>query len=315
MTAHKHRFLGPTPQISRRGFIAGAGAMALAVVPGISPAVGINRSAASWKMKLSTSSLHYRGLSIREACRRIGELGFQAIDVWSHFTWAGPLCEHLEDALNKIGPDQFAELLSENKLKLGAATCYSAPFSRFAKKLGQLGGCVVIRGSGQLRTDEGSKDVGQLTRQMKQFFESLKPDLELAEKYNCVLAIENHSGRALLNRLDSIKAFTDLNTNKRLGIALAPYHIQLNGESVVEAIRLASLQLRFFYAWQYGEGTEQLPGIGKTDVSPWLRALAAIDYAGYVNPFMHHEPKPDAMSRALQASRAYLEASYRKAVS
>lgn len=315
MTVDKHCRFGTTKTIDRRDFLAGASALALSAVPGIVSAAGAGPTATPWKMKLSTSSLHYRSLSITEACRRIGALGFQAIDVWSHFTWAGPLCEHLEGALDKIGPEQFNKLLSENGLELGAATCYSAPFSRFAKKLGQLGGCVVICGSGQLQNDKGSKGAGQLTRQMKQFFESLKPDLELAEKYNCSLAIENHSGRSLLNRLDSIKAFTDLNTHKRLGIALAPYHIQLNQESVTEAIRLASLQLRFFYAWQHGDGIAQLPGIGKTDVSPWLRALADINYAGYVNPFMHHEPKPDAMNKALSISRKYLESTYRKVLS
>jgi len=141
---------------------------------------------------------------------------------------------------------------------------------------------------------------------MKQFFESLKPELELAEKYNCSIAIENHSGSSLLNKLDSFRAFTDLNQNPRLGIALAPYHIQLNGESVDEAIRVASKQLKFFYAWQHGEGTSQLPGIGPTDMRPWLRALAAIDYAGFVNPFMHFEPEPDEMDAALKKSRQYL---------
>ena len=57
---------------------------------------------------------------------------------------------------------------------------------------------------------------------MKLFLESLKPELELAEKHNCTLAIENHSGKSLLNKLDSFRAFTDLNQHPRLGIALAP---------------------------------------------------------------------------------------------
>jgi hypothetical protein len=39
---------------------------------------------------------------------------------------------------------------------------------------------------------------------------------------------------------------------------------------------------------------------------PWLRALAAIDYAGFVNPFMHFEPEPDEMDAALKKSRQYL---------
>ena len=70
----------------------------------------------------------------------------------------------------------------------------------------------------------------------------------------------------------------------------------------------------FFYAWQRAGGTAQLPGIGKTDFVPWIAALAKANYRGYVNPFMHHEPKPDQMSAALAKSREYLKACYAKAV-
>jgi hypothetical protein len=97
-----------------------------------------------------------------------------------------------------------------------------------------------------------------------------------------------------------------------LGIALAPYHIQKNGESVEQAILAAGSGLKFFYAWQHGAGTQQLPGIGPTDMAPWLKALAAIDYSGYVNPFMHHEPEPEEMDKALKTSLAYLQTTYQE---
>ncbi len=54
-------------------------------------------------------------------------------------------------------------------------------------------------------------------------------------------------------------------------------------------------------------GEQQLPGIGPTDFSPWLAALAKIDYGWYVNLFMHGEPKPDAMSAVLAKSCRYLK--------
>jgi len=66
-------------------------------------------------------------------------------------------------------------------------------------------------------------------------------------------------------------------------------------------------------AWQRAKGTGQLPGIGPTDFAPWIAALAEIDYKWYVNPFMHHEPEPDAMVRALEKSRQYLLDSFEKA--
>lgn len=40
--------------------------------------------------------------------------------------------------------------------------------------------------------------------------------------------------------------------------------------------------------------------------TPWLAALAKVDYRCYVNPFMYHEPELEAMTAALRPSREYL---------
>ncbi len=296
--------------LDRRQFITAAAAATVAVVPVTGALARRTDVKPPWRMKLSTSSLHYRSLSLVEACQRIGKLGFQGIDVWAHFEWAGPVCEHLEEGVEKMGADKFAALLWQHGLTLFAASCYSVPVKQFAPLLGKLGGCVIIRGSQPIKGSAETIKLADLKTQMKQFIESLKPELELAEQNQCTLAIENHSGNALLNKLDSIKLFADLNTNKHLGIALAPFHIQLNKESPEQAIRMSGDNLQFFYAWQHGDGTQQLPGIGPTDMRPWLRALADVNYSGYVNPFMHHEPAPDDMDRALKTSRAYLRKTY-----
>ena len=146
---------------------------------------------------------------------------------------------------------------------------------------------------------------------MRQFVEDLKPVIELAEKNNSYLAIENH-GSALLNSLDSLKAFVETNTSPRLGIALAPYHIQAAQASVPEAIRLCGGQLFFFYAWQQQPDVKQLPGVGPADMTPWVRALADIRYRGYVNPFMHGHPGTEIMAANLAVARDYLKNCYTK---
>ena len=110
-----------------------------------------------------------------------------------------------------------------------------------------------------------------------------------------------------MNSLDSFKAFVEADPHPRVGIALAPYHLQAAKISVEEAIGVVGNRLLFFYAWQNGSGKAQLPGLGSTDVTPWIRALARADYQGYVNPFMHGEPKPDEMAAALVKSRDYLK--------
>ena len=256
----------------------------------------------SWKMRLSCSSIAFSSLPIEQAVARIAGLGFDAIDIWS--AHAG--CPHLDDVLDRLGPAALNELLEKHKLELYSFSVYSGGYPRYAELLGKAGGGVAVQGSGKF------EEPNNLTGSMQRFLERLKPQLALAEKYDSYLAIENHSGHSLLNYLDSIKAFVDLNRHPRLGIALAPYHIQKNGESVTNAIAACGNQLFFFYAWQHAEGTGQLPGIGPSDCTAWLSALAKVKFRYPVNPFMHHEPEPDEMAAQIARSANYLKACHAK---
>lgn len=294
----------PNRPFNRRSVLAG-------LACGAAAAAGARRLLAAkarvtgrpWKMKLSTSTIQYSKLPIEKACQRIAALGFEGIDIWS--AHAG--CPHLDDVQKRLGAAGLKKLLAANKLKLFSFSVYRGGYAKYAKLLGESGGGVAVRGS-----TRGAKP-GELTAKMKAFLEGLKPEIELAARYDSYVAIENHGG-ALLTGLDSFKAFVDLNRSPRLGIALAPYHLQRIKASVTKAIAIAGRQLLFFYAWQSAKGTAQLPGIGKTDCTAWIAALSRANYRGYVNPFMHHEPKPDEMSAALAKSRDYLKACYAKAV-
>lgn len=290
--------------VDRRRFLSGlaGGAAATFAARGLlasSPAAAKGR----WKMRLSTSTIEYSKLPVEEACRRIAALGFEAVDIWS--AHAG--CPHLDDVLNRLGAAGLKEVLDKNKLKLYAFSVYSGGYRKYAELLGKCGGGVAVRGSA------GAGDPKELIPRMKKFIEGLKPDLELAEKYDSYLAIENHGG-ALLNSLDSFKAFVQINRSPRLGIAMAPYHLQAQKVSVEEAIDNCGKQLFFFYAWQRAPGVAQLPGHGPTDFGPWIAALGKAGYRWYVNPFMHNEPEPDVMDKALAKSRDYLRRCYAKAV-
>jgi len=253
----------------------------------------------TWRMRLSTSSIHFMQVPIEQACERIAQLGFEAIDIWS----AHEGCPHLDDVADRLGAVGLKELLAEHKLTLFAFSVYRGGYRRYAELLGTAGGGVAVRGS------DAPCDPEELTARMRRFMEGLQPELELAEKYDSYIAIENH-GSALVDSLDSLKAFVDINTSPRLGIALAPYHIQTRKASVPEAIRMCGNQLFFFYAWQHYPGSQQLPGIGPTDMTPWIEALADIQYRGYVNPFMHGHPDVDVMMSNLAASRDYLRTCY-----
>ena len=202
------------------------------------------------------------------------------------------------------GPTVSKGLLAKYKLKLYSFTCYFGTYPRYAELFGKVGGGVAVRESSQ--GEVAGKD---LTAKMKAFLESLKPELELAEKHDAYLAVENHTGM-LLNSPDSFKAFVDLDRHPRLGIALAPFHLQAKKISVEEVIGICGKQLLFFYAWQHAEGMKQLPGVGSTDFTPWLAALANAGYAWYVNPFMHGRVAPAEMAKGLTTAKDYLATCY-----
>jgi sugar phosphate isomerase/epimerase len=292
-------------KVNRRqflGYAACGAAAAVATAHGLVAAGPVPAAQGKWKMRLSGSSINFSSLPVENACERLAALGFEAVDIWS--AHAG--CPHLDDVQKRLGAEGLKELLAKNKLKLYAFSVYAGGYPRYAGLLGKCGGGVAIRASA------GPCKPNELRPRMKAFLESLKPEVELAEKHDSYLAIENH-GSALLDSIDSLKTFVELNKNPRLGIALAPYHVQALKQSVVDAILACGPQLLFFYAWQEAPGLGQLPGHGPTDFTPWIAALAKIGYRWYVNPFLHNEPKPDVTAAALAKSRDYLRALSRDA--
>ena len=284
------------PLISRRQFLANVACAAAGLLTPTA-ALAADRPAQPWRLRLSTSTIQFLSVPIEQACERIAKLGFEAIDIWCAYE----SCPHLDDVAQRLGADGLKALLAKHQLKLYAFSTYVGGYAKYAELLGKAGGGVAIQGSAGPCMPE------ELTAKMKSFLEGLKPLAELAEKHNSWLAIENH-GNALLDSLDSFKAFVDLNTSPRLGIALAPYHLQSTKAPVEKAIEICGRQLFFFYAWQNQPGLGQLPGHGPTDFKPWLQALAKINYRWYVNPFMHGHPPPEEMSAALAKARDYLKA-------
>jgi sugar phosphate isomerase/epimerase len=293
MSSHRER----SSNMPRREFLAAMAAGAAAGVAtrplGASPQV--TAAPQSWRLRLSASSINLQDLPVEQVCQRIAELGFDAIDIWS----AHDGCPHLDDVLNRLGPEGLQHVLKEHKLELGSFSVYRGGYRRYARLLGQLGGGLAVQGS--TRPCEPAELLGRMGAYLK----GLQAEVELAEEQDSYLAIENH-GHALLNSLDSLKAFVDMNRSPRLGIALAPYHLQALNASVEEAIDICGRQLFFFYAWQRADGMDQLPGHGPVDFSSWIAALAKAEYRGHVNPFMHGDVDPPAMARALARSRDYL---------
>ncbi len=288
--------------ITRRGFVQHAATITALAASGVSRARGADNREDKWEMKLATSSVMFDRLPIEKVCETAANLGLTGIDIWAPFSWGGAKCTHLEDVKQRLGGKGLRELLTRHKLEIAAFTIYGHQLSRYSELIGDFGGGIVVHGANA----RSEPDPKRLATSMAAFFEKLKPEIELAEKCNARIAIENHGG-SLLNTYDSFKAFVEMNPNpKRVGIALAPYHLQGYKTPMVDFIKTAGSQCLFFYAWQRGKDTVQMPGVGPADFKPWLAALAEIDYAHYSSIFMHGHPATDAMKKGVAESKKYL---------
>jgi sugar phosphate isomerase/epimerase len=224
-----------------------------------------------------------------------------------------------------MGDEAFQELLAKHKTKMSVSTCYPlGPFKQSdeLKWLKKNGGRLTVCGSGSL----GKKDpVGEeAKKQVKSFFEKLKPHYQLAEELGVTMAIENHKS-SMLSSPDSIRYFAELNPSKHVGIAFAPHHLYDAVDEIPKLIRdIGREQLPFFYFQEYHpsskekmakeEELKQMPGFGSLDYLPILAALKEIKFDGLSEIFMHPMPRgipalPTAkeISGVINKSRTYLE--------
>ena len=296
--------------LGRRQFLRTAAVpLAALTLPGLA---GRARAAPAspWRMRLAFSSVMFAELPIEEVCARAAKLGFEALDIWCPFD----NCNHLADVVARLGPDGLKQLLAKHQLTMASFTTYTTGkeavgFPAYADFIGKFGGGLVVRESQYTRVKPE-----KLTAAMRTFFEKLKPQIEQAAAAKVRLAIENH-GDALLGTPDSFKAFVDLNpAPQHVGLAVAPYHLQNIKAPVEDVIRTAGSQLLFLYAWQAADGINQLPGHGPADFTPWLKALAHINYQGFVSPFMHGHLAPTDLSAGIAKACAYLKDCHTRAI-
>jgi len=263
-----------------------------------------------WKMKLATSSVMFGKLPFEQVCQRVERLGLSGLDIWPPFDRQ---CSHMEEIKKRLGGKGLKELMAKHKLEVAAFTIYHNKLSQYWEMIRDYGGGIVVRSAGAGKMNN-PKD---LMPRMRKFFEDLKPEIELAEKCNARLAIENYVNKGdVLSSPDSFKAFVELNPNpKRVGIAFAPYHLQEFKTPIEDVIKIAESQCLFLYAWQRAKDVGQMPGVGPTDFTPWLGALAEIKYQNYLSIFMHGHQPEDKMEADVAKSRDYLINCRKKALS
>ena len=253
----------------------------------------------------------------------VRKAGASAIDVWCK-----PHGDQREQA-DAIGLDAFAALLKRHDVPLGVLTRYPLGGFGLADEMAvakRLGARLIVTGTGGPKGVSGDA----AKREMRAFLEKMKPHAARAEELGVVIALENHGG-SMLSHPDSIRSFAEFNRSPALGVAFAPHHLHAWDDQIPALINELGKQVVFLYAQEHGRGfvgklpkdqeMMQLPGHGgRLDYRPVVAALKKIEYAGWVEIFMHPTPRgvpilptPGEITAAVNKSRAYLDACVRGA--
>jgi sugar phosphate isomerase/epimerase len=244
-----------------------------------------------FRFRYLLASCMYGTLPLAEVLPEVKKIGADGIDLWPKVH-----ANHREQA-DELGRDAFAELLKAHNVRLAMTTRYDlGPFKLQPEMeyVRHFGGSLIV-------TESEKPPKGDLKEAVRDFVERLKPHLDVAAKHGVTIAIENH-GKALIESPDSLRYLADFaKPIPNLGIALAPYHLPQDPNSLAALIRDLGPKLVHFYAWEHGDGCivklpkeqemKQLPGYGPLDFGPIVHALRDIQYAGHVEIFMHPVPR------------------------
>jgi len=275
-------------------------------------------SPTNWSPRYLLSSCMYGKAPLEEILPEVSKTGSQAIDIWPE-----PHGNQREQ-LDAMDAERFARLLEQHEVPLGCLTQYPlGPFGltnemALAKRLGCR---TMVTGS------QGPKGLSgaELKQAVRDFANQMRPHLQVAQQAGVTIAIENH-GNSLIQSPDSVRWLLEYCDDPHLGIALAPYHLPQDPRLLADLVRDCGDRLAVFYAWQHGRGCMQklpkeqellqLPGRGELKFAPIMKALAEIDYAGWVSIFMHPVPRgipilptTEQVSAEINRAREYLDRS------
>jgi sugar phosphate isomerase/epimerase len=269
-----------------------------------------------FKLKYVLGSAMYGNLPLATVIEEAPKTDAQYLDVWPR-KWGTQ-----REQMDEMGHEKVAELLAKNNVKLAVSTRYDLGAFKLldeipiVKKFG--GSVIVVGGSGpaHLKGAELKKAVGE-------FVEKLKPTIAKAAENGITIAIENHAN-SLIEEADSLRWLIEFDKSEGLGVELAPYHLPQDPAFLASLIKDLGNRMKMFCAWQFGMGCMkpmpkeeelmQLPGKGKLDFTPLIKALKDIKYTGFTEIFMHPTPRgipimptADETTAEINNARAYLE--------
>lgn len=276
----------------------------------------VQAAESGFKLNYLLGSAMYGDLPLEVVIEETVKTGSTCLDAWpkKHGTQ--------RDQMDEMGHEKVMALLTKHQVKLAATTRYDLGPFKLGDELDvvkKFGGNVIVTG--------GAGPVGltgdDLKKAVREFVEKLKPHLAKAGELGITIAIENHINN-LIDAPDSLRWLAEFGKDLPLGIELAPYHLPQDTALIAGLIKEIGPKLSVLCAWEHGMGCmkpmpkdeelQQMPGRGKLDFTPILKALKEIKYQGYTEIFMHPTPRgipilPTAaeVTAEINRSRDYLE--------
>jgi sugar phosphate isomerase/epimerase len=246
-----------------------------------------------WSPRWLLASSLYGMLPLESVIAQAAKSGADAIDIWPKIH-----ADHREQ-WQAMGDETFAKLLAKYNVSLGCMTQFPpGPYGQDSEcQVAQQHHCpLIVTGSPAQKGLQGQA----LRQAVVEFAGKLKAHLDVAAKCGVTIAIENHA-QQLVSNWDAIRWLRDAAPADNLGIAMAPYHLPQEPQTLASWIKEMGPFLKLFYAWQHGQGAmqllpkeqqlEQLPSRGPLDFRPIMRALAEIQFPGWIEIFMHPFPR------------------------
>jgi sugar phosphate isomerase/epimerase len=227
------------------------------------------RSAGPFALRHVLPAPVYHALDLAQVVPQVRAAGMEAIDVWGLH------------GIEKMGQDAFAELLKKHGVKLAYVTLYLGPgkglpnLQPYLPNVKKTGTSCVITGF-----------MPKTKEDMVAYMERVQGVVAQAEELGLSIAVENYG-----HSPDVIRSFAEHAKSDRLGIILAPYHMERDPKQIADLVRDLGKKLFAIYLWQRGAGTDQLPGVGTgrqgLDFGPIVAALKETNYQGWSEVFMH----------------------------
>jgi len=247
----------------------------------------------AFALKYILGSAMYGDLPLEVVIEEAPKTGAKYLDVWpkKHGTQ--------REQMDEMGHEKVMELLAKHGVKLACSTRYDLGPFKLQEEMSvvkKFGGTTLVTGGSGKAGLEGE----ELKAAVKDFVEKLKPHAAKAGEIGVTIAIENHISNIIFSP-DSLRWLCEFSQGMPVGVELAPYHLPQDPALIATLIKDIGPKLSVFCAWEYGMGCmkpmplkeeiQQLPGRGKLDFVPILKALKDINYQGFTEIFMHPTPR------------------------